>query len=145
MQLEPGDPIDTDSFSTEANRCAVSEIFEKVGYQLVEEGDRLGVEFSGDLETLGPGYLRGGLPWKTISRGEKRLDLAGRCWRAGLDASGLGSAHRGAGGAEQAFATEFYQPLRGDSRLFVPHRASRVATAQLAKHLCPTSGWQSTG
>ena len=122
MRLEPGDPIDTDSFSTEANRLYGLRVFEKVGYQLVEEGDRLGVEFSATSKRWGPGYLRFGLAVEDDFEGGTAFNLAARYWRPGLNALGAEWRTDMQVGTDPAFATEFYQPLRGDSRLFVAPR-----------------------
>ena len=122
MRLETGDPIDTDSFSTEASRLYGLRVFEKVGYQLVEEGDRLGVEFSATSKSWGPGYLRFGLAAEDDFEGGTAFNLAARYWRPGLNALGAEWRTDVQVGTDPAFATEFYQPLRGDSRLFVAPR-----------------------
>jgi NTE family protein len=122
MQVEPGDPIDTDAFSAEANRLYGLRVFEKVGYQLVEEGDRLGVEFEATSKRWGPGYLRFGLAVEDDFEGGTAFNLAARYWRPGLNALGAEWRTDVQLGTDPNIATEFYQPLRGDSRLFLAPR-----------------------
>jgi NTE family protein len=122
MAVEPGDPVDPELFAREASRLFGLRVFEKVGYQLVEEGDQLGVEFSATSKRWGPGYLRFGLGIEDDFEGGTAFNLAARYWRPGLNALGAEWRTDLQVGTDPGVATEFYQPLRGDSRLFVAPR-----------------------
>ncbi len=119
MGLEAGDPVDPDVFATEASRLFGLRVFEKVGYQLVEEGDELGVVFSATTKRWGPGYLRFGLGIEDDFEGGTAFNIAARYWRPGLNELGAEWRTDLQLGTDPAIASEFYQPLRGDSRLFV--------------------------
>jgi NTE family protein len=122
MAVEPGDPVDPELFANEASRLFGLRVFEKVGYQLVEEGDQLGVVFSATSKRWGPGYLRFGLAIEDDFEGGTSFNIAARYWRPGLNALGAEWRTDLQVGTDPGFATEFYQPLRGDSRLFVAPR-----------------------
>ncbi len=119
MAIEAGDPVDTEVLATEASRLFGLRVFEKVGYQLIEEGDELGVVFSATTKRWGPGYLRFGLGIEDDFEGGTAFNIAARYWRPGLNVLGAEWRTDLQLGTDPAIATEFYQPLRGDSRLFV--------------------------
>lgn len=122
MTLEPGDPVDAELLSNEANLLYGLKVFEKVGYQLVEEGDELGVEFSATTKRWGPGYLRFGLGIEDDFEGSTAFNVVTRYWRPLINALGAEWRADLQLGTDPEFSTEFYQPLRFDSRIFVaPH------------------------
>lgn len=127
VAVEPGDPVDPEVFAQAASRLYGLRVFEKVGYQLVEEGDQLGVVFSATSKRWGPGYLRFGLGIEDDFEGGTAFNLAARYWRPGLNALGAEWRADLQVGTDPGFATEFYQPLRGEPRLFV---APRFETGQ---------------
>ncbi len=123
MTLEPGDPVDAERLSSEANRLYGLKVFEKVGYQLVKEGDELGVEFSATTKRWGPGYLRFGLGIEDDLDGSTAFNIGARYWRPLINALGAEWRTDLQIGTDPAIATEFYQPLRFDSRIFVATNA----------------------
>ena len=84
MQLKEGDPIDPETLSTEANRLYGLQVFEKVGYQLLEEGDQLGVVFTATTKRWGPGFLRFGLSIEDDFEGSTAFNMATRLWWPGI-------------------------------------------------------------
>ncbi len=124
MQLKVGDPIDPASLSTEANRLYGLQVFEKVGYQLLEEGDQLGVVFTAASKRWGPGYLRFGLSIEDDFAGSTAFNMATRLWWPGINSLGAEWRSDLRLGTDPLIATEFYQPLRTDSRIFLAPRIS---------------------
>ena len=122
MQLKEGDPIDPQTLSTEANRLYGLQVFEKVGYQLLEEGDQLGVVFTATTKRWGPGFLRFGLSIEDDFEGSTAFNMATRLWWPGINSLGAEWRSDLRLGTDPLVATEFYQPLRTDSRIFIaPH------------------------
>lgn len=119
MRIEPGDPIDPRSLAYEANRLYGLELFEKVGYRLVHEGDRTGVEFSARAKDWGPNFLKFGASIEDDFEGSTAFNLTTRIRRPEIN--DLGAEWRTdlqIGTAPLVFS-EFYQPLRFDSRVFL--------------------------
>ncbi|HNP37234.1 MAG TPA: patatin-like phospholipase family protein [Woeseiaceae bacterium] len=122
MQLQVGDKVDVKALSTEANRLYGLQVFEKVGYQLVDEGDSLGVVFSATSKRWGPTFLRFGLAIEDDFEGSTSFNLATRIWRPAINELGAEWRSDIRLGTDPLVSSEFYQPLRMDSRIFVaPH------------------------
>jgi len=119
LGVEAGDPIDGDVLAAEAAQLHALDVFEKVSYRLVEEGGATGVVFDARAKSWGPGFLNFGFTLADDFEGATNFDLRARFTRPAVN--------RYAGewrvdlrlGTEPQLFTEFYQPLRSDSRLFV--------------------------
>lgn len=119
MDLEAGDPIDAERFAAEANRLYGLRVFEKVGYSLVEEDGRLGVVFDARAKSWGKTWLKFGLAIEDDFEGSTAFNFSTRLWRPGINALGAEWRTDIRLGSRPLFATEFYQPLRFDSTVFV--------------------------
>ena len=119
LKIKPGDPVDVDALAAEAGRLHGLAMFEKVNYRLVEEDGETGVVFSARSKSWGPGFLRFGISLEDDFEGATNFDARVRMTRPAVN--GLGGEWRAdlRLGTEPQIFTEFYQPLRFDSRFFV--------------------------
>lgn len=119
MDVEAGDPIDPVALSRAADRLNGLRLFERVGYRLVEEGGETGVEFNAQSKSWGPNFLRFGVSLEEDFEGSTAFNLSTRWRRPQLNELGAEWLTDLQLGTDPLFATEFYQPLRFDSRVFV--------------------------
>ena len=119
MELEPGDPVDPDELASEADRLFGLLVFEKVGYQLVEEGGLNGVEFRARPKSWGPTVIRFGLSLEDDFEGSTGFNIAARLIRPQLNRLGAEFVLDARVGTDPLLAAEFYQPVRFDSRIFI--------------------------
>ncbi len=119
MNIEAGDPIDPDSLAREADRLYGLRLFEKVGYRLIESGTQTGVEFNAQSKSWGPNYLRFGISLEDDFEGSTAFNLSTRLRQPELNTLGAELVTDLQLGTDPLLATEFYQPLRFDSRLFI--------------------------
>ena len=119
LRVRAGDPVDVDVLAAEAARLHGLAMFEKVDYRLVEEAGETGVVFDARSKSWGQGFLRFGISLEDDFEGATSFDARVRMTRPAVN--GLGGEWRAdlrVGTDPQVF-TEFYQPLRFDSRFFV--------------------------
>ena len=119
MDIEAGDPIDPDALAREADRLYGLRLFENVGYRLVEEGDQTGVEFAARSKSWGPNYLRFGVALEDNFEGSTAFNVTMLWRRPELNSLGAELLTGLQLGTDPLISTEFYQPLRFDSRIFV--------------------------
>ena len=115
MAIAVGDPVDAAVLSEEAAQLHALDVFEKVSYRLVEEGGETGVVFDARAKTWGPSFLNFGFTLEDDFEGATNFDLRARLKRPAVNRYGVDLRL----GTEPQLLTEFYQPLRSDSRLFV--------------------------
>ena len=119
MAVKAGDPIDIDALEAEADLLYGLHLFEKVGYRLIEEDAGIGVEFSAREKSWGPNYLRFAISLEDDFEGSTDFNLATRWRRPGINSLGAELLTDLRLGTDPLFFTEFYQPLRFDSRVFI--------------------------
>lgn len=119
MDIEVGDPIDPEALARAADRLNGLRLFERVGYRLVEEGGATGVEFDAKSKTWGPNFLRFGLSLEEDFEGSTAFNVSARWRRPELNELGAELLTDLQLGTDPLLSTEFYQPLRFDSRVFV--------------------------
>jgi NTE family protein len=127
LSVEAGDPVDTRLLAANAERLYGLQLYEHVGYQLVEENGRTGVEYSATTKSWGPNFLQFGVSLEDDFEGSTGLNLSARLTRAGLNRLGAEWRTDLTLGTDPKLFSEFYQPLSFDSRWFV---APRVEMAQ---------------
>jgi NTE family protein len=127
LSIEAGDPIDTGVLAANADRLYGLQLYEQVGYQLVEENGVTGVEYSATTKSWGPNFLQFGISLEDDFEGSTGFNLSARLTRAGLNRMGAEWRTDLTLGTDPELFSEFYQPLSFDSRWFV---APRVAMAQ---------------
>ena len=116
---QPGDSIDRTALLDDAQRMHGLEVFEKVGYRLVEENGERGVVFTAQKKPWGPAYVRTGLTLSEDISGLSAFNLALRVTRPALNSLGGEWRNDLQIGTDILFASELHQPLRFDSRAFV--------------------------
>jgi NTE family protein len=119
MDVKAGDPINADALSAEADRLYGLRLFEKVGYKLVEEDGRTGVEFQARSKSWGPNYFRFGVSLEEDFEGSTGFNIMTRWRRVEINSLGAELLTDLQLGTDPVIRSEFYQPLRFDSRIFV--------------------------
>ena len=119
LGVEAGDPIDADVLASEAAQLHALDVFEKVSYRLLEESGGTGVVFDARAKSWGPSFLNFGFTLEDDFEGATNFDLRARLTRPAVNRYGGEWRIDLRLGTEPQLLTEFYQPLRTDSRLFV--------------------------
>ncbi|MDH3585680.1 MAG: patatin-like phospholipase family protein [Gammaproteobacteria bacterium] len=119
LGVAAGDPIDATELSAEAAQLHALDVFEKVSYRLVEEDGKTGVVFDARAKSWGPSFLNFGFTLEDDFEGATNFDLRARLTRPAVNRYGGEWRADLRLGTEPRLLTEFYQPLRWDSRLFV--------------------------
>ncbi len=127
LSVQAGDPIDTSVLADNADRLYGLQLYEQVGYQLVEENGATGVEYSATTKSWGPNFLQFGVSLEDDFEGSTGFNLSARMTRAGLNRLGAEWRTDLTLGTDPELFSEFYQPLSFDSRWFV---APRLTMAQ---------------
>jgi len=123
IETEAGDVFSARQLADDAATLYGMNSFENVGYQLVRDGEQVGVEFETRAKSWGPNYLKFGLEIEDDFEGTTAFNLATRLTMTGLNALGAEWRNDLQLGIEPYFDTEFYQPLEFNSRYFVATRA----------------------
>ncbi len=119
LTIKPGDSIDTSVLAYEADQLFGLQLFEKVGYKLVDEGDGAGVEFTATEKDWGPTYLRFGVSLEDNIEGDTRFNVRTRITRPAINRFGGEWRSDLQLGTDPRLFTELYQPMSETSRLFV--------------------------
>ena len=127
LSVKAGDPVDPQILAANADRLYGLQLYEHVGYRLVEENGRTGVEYSATTKSWGPNFLQFGVALEDDFEGSTSFNLSARMTRAGLNRLGAEWRTDLTLGTDPELFTEFYQPLSFDSRWFV---APRIDMAQ---------------
>jgi NTE family protein len=122
-----GDPIDASALAADASRLYGLQLYEKVSYRLLDEGEGTGVEFQARSKSWGPNFLQFGIAMEDDFEGSTAFNVAARHTRAGLNRLGAEWRTDLQLGTDPLLRSEFYQPLSFDSRFFV---APRIAFEQ---------------
>jgi len=127
LSVKAGDPIDPDVLAANANRLYGLQLYEHVGYRLVEENGQTGVEYRATTKSWGPNFLQFGVSLEDDFEGSTAFNVEARMTRAGLNRLGAEWRNDLRLGTDPRLFSEFYQPLSFDSRWFL---APRVEMAQ---------------
>jgi NTE family protein len=119
LSVKAGDPIDTQVLAANADRLYGLELYEQVGYELVEENGQVGVEYRATTKSWGRNFLQFGVALEDDFEGSTGFNLSARLTRAGLNRLGAEWRTDLTLGTDPELFTEFYQPLSFDSRWFV--------------------------
>lgn len=122
LSVKAGDPIDTAVLARNANRLHGLQLYEHVGYRLLQEDGETGVEYRAVSKSWGPNYLQFGLSLEDDFEGSTAFNLAARLTRGGLNRLGAEWRTDLQLGTDPMLLSEFYQPLSFDSRWFVAPR-----------------------
>lgn len=118
LSVEAGDPIDPNVLAENANRLYGLQLYEHVGYRLVEENGATGVEYQATAKSWGPNFLQFGMSLEDDIEGSTSFNLAARLTKAGLNRLGAEWRTDLQLGTDPTLRSEFYQPLSFDSRWF---------------------------
>ncbi|MGI9248210.1 MAG: BamA/TamA family outer membrane protein, partial [Woeseiaceae bacterium] len=127
LSVKAGDSIDPRLLAENADRLYGLQLYEHVGYSLVEENGRTGVEYRATTKSWGPNFLQFGVSLEDDFEGSTGFNVEARMTRAGLNRLGAEWRTDLRLGTDPRLFTEFYQPLSFDSRWFF---APRVEMSQ---------------
>ncbi len=119
---KPGDAIDATRLAADADRLHSLKLYERVGYELIEEGGEIGVEFRARSKSWGPNFLQFGVALEDDFEGSSAFNLSTRLTRAGVNRLGAEWRTDLRLGTDPRLFSEFYQPLGSGSTLFVAPR-----------------------
>ncbi len=128
LKTKAGEEVTDRGLAADAARLYGLGLYSQVGYQLVTDGDRSGVEFETIPKTWGPNILQFGLSIEDDFEGSTAFNVASRLTRAGVNALGAEWRTDLQLGTEPYLTSEFYQPLSYDSRYFVAPRINLEQT-----------------
>lgn len=122
LSVKAGDPIDPSILAANANRLYGLQLYEHVGYSLVEEDGETGVEYRATTKSWGPNFLQFGVSLEDDFEGSTSFNIEARMTRAGLNRLGAEWRTDLRLGTDPKLFSEFYQPLSFDSRWFIAPR-----------------------
>ena len=118
-EIPLGQPLDIEELELSIARIYGTQVFQKVGYEIVEDGDRTGIKVTAIERDWGPKYLQFGLNIASQAGGENLINAsishlstvmnpAGGEWRNTLTL-----------GNESSLSSAFHQPFGRDYRYFI--------------------------
>jgi NTE family protein len=122
VRVRPGDPIDASRLAADANRLYGLHEYEKVGYGIVEEDGRTGVEFQARNKSWGPNLLKFSMALEDDFEGATGFNVGVRLTRADINTRGAEWRNDLQLGTDPLFNSEFYQPFGSSPRYFVAPR-----------------------
>lgn len=122
LKTKAGDSIDTGKLKEDVDRLYGLNVYEHVGYSLVKDGEKTGVEFRTRPKSWGPHFLKLAVSLEDDFEGSTTFNVAGRLTTTGINALGAEWRNDVQLGTNPRFDSEFYQPLSFDSRYFVAPR-----------------------
>jgi NTE family protein len=125
--LKAGDLADSAKISTEAQRMAVLQDFESVGYRLDGDPDHPTLTWLPREKSWGPNYLRADLGLYTTADGDLTFTLYGRHVRTWVNDKGAEWRNELSFGGDMLLGTSFYQPLDTAQRFFFEPRVAYSA------------------
>src|SRR4051812_28452128 len=125
--LKKGDLADATKISTEAQRMAVLQDFDSVGYRLDGDPASPTLTWMPREKNWGPNYLKADLGLYTTSEGDLTFTLYGRHARTWVNHLGAQWRNELQFGGDNLLATSFYQPLDISQRFFMEPRVSYSA------------------
>ncbi|HEY5757188.1 MAG TPA: patatin-like phospholipase family protein [Steroidobacter sp.] len=122
QKVQPGDPLDIETISEEAQRISALQDFESVSYRL--DGDRGSptLTWLPHEKRIGPNYLRLDLGAYASREGDVTFALYGRHVRTWVNSLGAQWFNELQLGGESLLTTGFYQPLDAAHRFFIEPR-----------------------
>ena len=117
-EFQLGQPLDIDVLESDIARIYGTELFQKVGYELVEDGDQTGLEITVIERDWGPKYLQFGLNVASQARGENLINASVSHLSTAMNPSGGEWRNTLTLGNETSFSSAFHQPFGQDYRNF---------------------------
>ncbi len=125
--LKQGDLADATKISTEAQRMAVLQEFDSVGYRLDGDPANPVLTWLPREKSWGPNYLKADLGLYTTADGDLTFTLYGRHTRTWVNRMGAEWRNELQFGGDSALATSLYQPLDVSQRFFMEPRVAYSA------------------
>ncbi|MDH3337415.1 MAG: patatin-like phospholipase family protein [Gammaproteobacteria bacterium] len=122
LQVEAGDPIDSERLAADAERLFGLGLYEQVSYQLIEENGATGVEFLARAKSWGPNILQFAVSLENDFEGATAFNLGTRLTMTGLNPHGGEWQTDLQLGTDPALLSELYQPFGNASQFFVAPR-----------------------
>jgi NTE family protein len=122
LRTKPGKPVTDEMLEEDAARLYGLDLYSQVGYRLLREGGRRGVEFHTRPKSWGPNVLQFGMSVEDDFEGSTAFNVSSRYTRVGVNALGAEWRTDLQLGTEPYLRSEFYQPVSYDSRWFVAPR-----------------------
>ena len=117
--IPTGVPLDLDATQRAIARVHGLELFQHVGYTLVEEAEGTALEITVDERTWGPNYLQFGLQYSAAGSDESLFGLSLSYLRTAMNSLGAEWRSTIAVGDEPELSTVWHQPLGQNARTFV--------------------------
>jgi NTE family protein len=114
-----GQPLDFDATESAIARVTGLDLFQNVGYSVVEQDGRTGLEVDVQDRSWGPNYLQGGLEYGSIGDDENLFGLSLSHLRTAMNDLGAEWRSTIKIGDEPAISTEWHQPLGWNAMTFV--------------------------
>jgi NTE family protein len=125
--LKSGDLVDTSRISAEAQRMAVLQDFDSVGYRLDGDPSNPILTWLPREKNWGPNYLKADLGLYTSADGDLTFSLYGRHVRTWVNRLGAEWRNELQFGGDSLLASSFYQPLDISQRFFIEPRLAYSA------------------
>ena len=122
--LKAGELVDSSKISGEAQRMAVLQDLESVGYRLDGDPDNPTLTWLPREKNWGPNYLRADLGLYTTADGDLTFSLYGRHVRTWVNDKGAEWRNELTFGGDMLIGTSFYQPLDTAQRFFFEPRVA---------------------
>jgi NTE family protein len=117
--IPTGVPLDLDATELAIERVYGLELFEKVSYTVVEEGDLTGLEVNLDAKEWGPNYLEAGLEYSSAGDDNNIFGVSLSYIRSAMNSLGAEWRSTLAVGDEPSASTIWHQPLGWNALTFV--------------------------
>jgi NTE family protein len=125
--LKTGDLADATKISTEAQRMAVLQEFDSVGYRLDGDPANPVLTWLPREKSWGPNYLKADLGLYTTADGDLTFSLYGRHVRTWVNSLGAEWRNELQFGGDVLLSTSFYQPIETSQRFFIEPRVAYSA------------------
>jgi len=118
-EIQLGQPLDMEKLELGIARIYGTELFQKVGFKLVEDGDLTGLEVTVVERDWGPKYLQFGLNISSQPGGENLINASVSHLSTAMNPAGGEWRNTLTLGNENSFVSAFHQPFGRDYRYFV--------------------------
>lgn len=118
-EIQLGQPLDIEKLELGIARIYGTQLFQKVGYQLVEDGDRTGIKVTAVERDWGPKYLQFGLNVASQAGGENLINVSVSHLSTAMNPAGGEWRNTLTLGNETSFSSAFHQPFGRDYRYFI--------------------------
>jgi len=120
--IKPGDKVDVEKLSQEAQRMSVLQDFDSVGYRLDGDPEATILTWLPKEKNFGPNYLKVDLGLYTSSDGDLEFALYGRHTRTWVNSLGAEWRNEMQFGGDSYLQTSLFQPIDAAHRFFVEPR-----------------------